>query len=52
MKKFILRTFSLALISLLISCGSKTSIVSKSIEEFFSKAPSDEKSSYFTYKRY
>lgn len=43
MKKFILRTFSLALISLLISCGSKTSIVSKSIEEFFSKGPSDEK---------
>lgn len=43
MKKLILSTFSLVLISFLISCSSKTSIVEKSIEEFFGKKTSDEK---------
>jgi len=37
MKKLTLGIFSLVLISLLISCGSRTLTVSKSIEEFFNK---------------
>lgn len=43
MKKLTLGIFSLVLISLLISCGNKTSTVSKSIEEFFNKKASNEK---------
>lgn len=43
MKKLTLGIFSLVLISLLISCGNKTSTVSKSIEEFFNKKVSNEK---------
>ena len=43
MKKFILTTLSLILISFLISCSAKTPTVSESIEEFFNKVPSDEK---------
>lgn len=43
MKKLTLSIFSLVLISLLISCGNKTSTVSKSIEEFFNKKASNEK---------
>lgn len=43
MKKFILSTFSLILISLLISCNSKVSTIQKSIETFFSKNSSNEK---------
>jgi hypothetical protein len=43
MKKFILNTFSLILISLLISCNSKVSTIQKSIETFFSKNSSNEK---------
>ena len=43
MKKFILSTFSLILISLLISCNSKVSTIEKSIETFFSKNSSNEK---------
>jgi len=42
-KKFILSTFSLILISLLISCNSKVSTIQKSIETFFSKNSSNEK---------
>lgn len=43
MKKLTLGIFSLVLISLLISCGSRTLTVSKSIEEFFNKKASNEK---------
>lgn len=43
MKKLTLSIFSLVLISLLISCGSRTLTVSKSIEEFFNKKASNEK---------
>jgi len=42
-KKFILSTFSLILISLLISCNSNVSTIQKSIETFFSKNSSNEK---------
>ncbi len=43
MKKFILSTLSLILISLLISCNNKSLTIQKSIDAFFNKNSSNEK---------